>query len=132
MFKCNSDFIINENSIFRLISEVSSTTAWMYFGKTANIQMLNPKNVVLYNNGGNIFSFQTGSTSTPNVMQINAMMLRLWDTATTPFSSSGGFSDTPTTEYYKTDYAENVSLIINMTNSALSSVDNNLVSGDTG
>lgn len=132
MFKCNSDFIINENSIFRLISEVSSTTALMYFGKTANIQMLNPKNVVLYNNGGNIFSFQTGSTSAPNVMQINAMMLRLWDTATTPFSSSGGFSDTPTTEYYKTDHAENVSLIINMTNSALSSVDNNLVSGDTG
>lgn len=132
LFKCISNFTANENSIFRLFSEASGSAALMYFGQQANINFNSPKNVVLYNNSGNIFSFQTGSTASPNTMVINAEMLRLWDTAKSPISSAGNLSDNPTTEYYKNNYSSNLITTFKLTNSALISADNNLETGDTG
>ena len=61
----------------------------MYFGQTANIQITNPKSVVLYNRGGSVFSFGNGSTLSPNVINIQTEMLRMWNIATTPLSITG-------------------------------------------
>lgn len=132
MFKCLSDFVLKENSTFQLFSEVISSTPLMYFGQTANVQFMSPRNVVLYNRGGNIFSFQTGTSSKPNTIQIDAEMLRFWDIATFPLSSAGGFSDTPTSQFYKAEYAENLAIIATATNSQLINVSSNLNEGDIG
>ena len=132
MFKCKSSFVLKENSTFRLFSELISSTALVYFGQAANIQINSPKNVVFYNRGGNIFSFQTGSASNPNLITINAEMMRMWNIATSPLSSAGGFSDTPTTQYFKQNYAENLQMNIKTSSSQVLEVENNLVEGDSG
>ncbi len=130
MFKCTSNFTLKNNSTFNLYSEIIGSSALMYFSKTANIEITSPKSVVLYNRGSNIFSFQSGSASSPNVIKIETEMMRLWNVATTPLSTAGGFSDTPTTEFYKANYSQNLTATINATTSQLTSVENNLVSGD--
>ena len=132
MFKCLSNFTLKNNSSFRLFSEAISSTVLMYFGQTANIEITTPKNVVLYNRGGYIFNFSTGSASNPNLIKITTEMLRLWNIATYPLSSAGELSDIPTTQYFKKNYAENLTLSIKASNSQLLSVENNLESDDTG
>ncbi len=132
MFKCVSNFTLKSNSTFRLYSEVISSTALMYFAQVANINITSPQNIVLYNRGGNIFSFGSGSSSNPNVFNINTQMLRLWGIAKSPLSDAGGFDNAPTTEYYKENYAQNINLTIKTSSSQLISVDNNLTSEDTG
>ena len=131
MFKCLSSFVVEENATFKLFSEVSSTTALMYFGQVVNINITKPKSVVLYNNGGNCFSFQTGSAASPNQIVLQTQMLRLWNAATA-IASAGNIDDKPTSEYYRADYNPNLTMTIKSTNSALISVENNLVSGDMG
>ncbi len=130
MFKCLSNFTLNENSTFNLYSEVISSTALMYFGQTANININSPKNVVLYNRGGNVLSFATGSQSSPNKININAEMLRLWNVALYPLEDAS--ANTPTSEYYKKDYSQNLSLQATASSSAILTAENNLESGDTG
>ena len=70
MFKCSSDFTIGKDATFTLYSPKEGSSALLYFGKTANLNISSPKNIILYNNGGNIFSFQTGSASSPNLINI--------------------------------------------------------------
>ncbi len=132
LFKCLSSFSVNKNATFQLFSLASGTAALAYFAQAANITFNSPKNVVLYNNGGNVFSFQTGTTTNPNTININAEMLRLWANATTPISNAGGISDTPTSEYHKAEYLSNLNLTIKNTNSQLISTENNLTTGDVG
>lgn len=132
MFKCLSEFTLQPNSTFMLYSEVIGSAVLMYFGQTANLNFNSPKRVVLYNRGSNIFNFQTGSASTPNSINITTQMLRLWNYATSPLSSAGGLTDTPTSEYYKSNYSENLTAQIKSSSSALTTVDNNLIEGDTG
>jgi len=131
MFKCQTSFVLGKNSTFQLYSEVISSTALMYFGQVANIQFNSPKSVVLYNRGGNAFSFQTGSAATPNTIALSAEMLRLWDVAKA-LESAGGFSDTPTTQYFKANYNGEITMSIKATSSQISSLDTNLAEGDTG
>ena len=132
MFKCQSAFSIAENATFQLFSEVSSTSALVYFSQVANISILSPKSVVLYNNGGNVFSFQTGSASSPNILTVATNLFCLWDSAKTPLSSAGDFDDVPTTQYHKKDYASNVEMKINLSSSQVLSVENNLTDQDVG
>lgn len=132
MFKCVSDFTLKSNSTFQLYSEVISSTALMYFGKTANINITSPQSIVLYNRGGNIFNFGTGSSSSPNLINITTQMLRLWNIAKSPLSDAGGYDNPPTTEYYKLGFEENAILNIKASSSQILSVDNNLEDGDTG
>ncbi len=132
LFKCRTNFTLKNNSTFRLYSEVISSTALMYFGDTATINIDSPKSVVLYNRGGSVFSFQTGSSSKPNTININAEMVRMWNIATSPLSSAGGFSDNPTTEYFKAGYNENVTINAQTTTSQVLSCENNLIEGDSG
>ncbi len=116
MFKCIPNFSLGKNSTFQIYFEVISSTALMYFGQTATLTFNYPENVVLYNRGGNVFSFQAGSSSAPNVINIDTEMLRLWNVAKSPLSSAGDFLDTPTSEYYKTNYAPNLNLVVKATN----------------
>lgn len=132
MFKCVSNFTLKNNSTFRLFSEVISSTALMYFSQAANINITSPQNVVLYNRGGYAFSFGSGSSSSPNVINVETEMLRLWNIAKSPLSDAGGYDNAPTTEYYKNNYAQNINLNIKASTSQLLSVDNNLTSDDTG
>lgn len=132
MFKCVSNLTISENSTFQLYSESSGSAALLYFGQVANINISSPRNIVFYNNGGNVFSFQTGSSATPNTMTISTEMMRLWDSSTTPLSSAGGFSDTPTTQYHKNNFSSDLKATIKMTNSQIVSVENNLTDADSG
>ena len=131
MFKCVSSFILQAGSTFGLYSSAASSSALMYFGTAAAITITSPKSVVLYNNGAKVFSFQTGSTSTPNTISIEAQMLRLWTTAKTPLTQAGGIDDTPTKDYHKEDYSQ-LTTTIKTTSSSVISADSNLVSGDTG
>lgn len=132
MFKCVSNFTLKNNSTFKLFSEVISSTALMYFSQAANINITSPQNVVLYNRGGYAFSFGAGSSSSPNVINVETEMLRLWNIAKSPLSDAGGYDNAPTTEYYKNNYAQNINLNIKASASQLLSVDNNLTSNDTG
>lgn len=132
MFKCVSNFTLKNNSTFRLFSEVISSTALMYFSQAANINITSPQNVVLYNRGGYAFSFGSGGSSSPNVINVETEMLRLWNIAKSPLSDAGGYDNAPTTEYYKNNYAQNINLNIKASTSQLLSVDNNLTSDDTG
>lgn len=132
MFKCISNFTLGNNSTFQLYSTISSSAALVYFGQVANITINTPKNVVLYNNGGNAFSFQTGSSANPNLINITTEMLRLWDAAKSLSSGAGGFDDLPTTEFYKLNYVSNVNLSVKATNTQLTSVESNITSNDVG
>lgn len=132
MLKCVSDFVVEENATLNLFSPSEGTSALIYFGKAANMTISSPKNVVLYNNGGNVFSFATGSASSPNVIKISTKTLHFWDIATTPLSSAGGIDDTPTSTYHKAEYAQDFTATINLSNSAILSIDTNLVDGDEG
>ncbi len=132
MFKCSSVLILSKNSTFHLYSETISSTPLLYFGQTADIRINSPKSVILYNRGGDIFKFQTGSESSPNALRIVTTMLRLWNVAKSPLSSAGTFDNPPTSEIYKADYAEEIALDIFMTTSKITSISNNLVLGDKG
>ena len=87
---------------------------------------------MLYNRGGYAFSFGTGSSSSPNVINVETEMLRLWNIAKSPLSDAGGYDNAPTSEYYKNNYAQNINLNIKTSTSQLLSVDNDLTSEDTG
>ena len=132
MFKCLSKFSLGKNTTFQLYRETSSTTALCYFGQVANITINTPKSVVLYNNDGNVFSFQTGSNSNPNTLNITTEILRVWNTATTPLTTAGNIDDKPTNEFHISDYSTNITLVAKATNSQVTSVESNISSTDTG
>ena len=132
MFKCSTSFSVAKGAEFELYSPASGSSPLMYFGAIAAVSFNAPKRVVLYNNGGAVFKFASGSTAAPNTLSITAEMLRLWDTAKTPLTSAGGADDNPTVQYHKAGYTEDVSFVAKTTVSAVSSLETNLVSGDTG
>lgn len=132
MLKIQKTLQLESDSTFKLFSPSSGSSALIYFANVATINFNNPKNVVLYNNGGSIFSFQTGSTSSPNKLELNGEMFNLWQTAKFPLESAGGFDDEPTSSYHKNNYAENLTISITLSNSSILSLTSNLESGDTG
>lgn len=132
LFKCLSSFTLQKNSTFKLFSEVISSTPLMYFGQTASVNFNSPKSVVLYNRGGDVFSFQSGSSSNPNVINITSEMLRLWDVAKYPIEDAGTLDNAPNSEYYKKSYSENINLTIKTSSSQVIGVESNLENEDVG
>lgn len=132
LFKCLNDFSLSENSSFSLYSIGQGKTPLMYFGGKATINIISPKSVVLYNNGGNVFSFQTGSTTSPNNLNITVEMLRLWDEATTPITNAGGFDDEPTSNYHKILFTDEFTANFELSSSQVLSVNSNLEEFDEG
>jgi len=130
-FKCRNSFVMEEGSLLHLFMPYSGTSPLMYFGATATISFHNPKSIILYNNGGNVFRFNAGSSSSPNKIDIEAELINRWTTATTPLSVAGGFDDTPTRVFAKAD-GSNITATINTTTNTITLLDSNVLSGDQG
>lgn len=130
-FKCRNSFVMEEGSTFHLIAPTSGTASLMYFGTTAAISFNNPKSVILYDNGGNVFQFAAGNTTSPNRIDIEAELINRWTTAKTPFSNAGGFDDTPTRAFAKVD-GSNITAAINTTTSAITLLNSNIQADDIG
>lgn len=132
VFKCSGTFSASAGSSFQLISLSAGSSPLMYFANPATISFQNPKQVVLYSNGGQIFSFQSGSAASPNTLNITAEQINIWSTAKTPYSSAGDFSDLPTRAFYKSGYASDISSSTQTTSNTVLSVTNNVLSSDGG
>jgi len=131
LFKCSGNFTVDNQASLFFYMPAKGSSALMYFSAAAKVTFEQPKNVVLYANGGKVFSFATGSASSPNVVNISAMQLNYWLTATTPFESAGGFTDTPSSRFLKADDSF-VTVTQNLSSSAVLSTQSNVVSGDSG
>lgn len=132
MFKCLTDFTLAMDSSFSLYSPNAGTAPLMYFGEKANITLSSPKRVVLYNNGGNVFSFQTGSESAPNTITLTTEMLRIWDNATLPVSSAGGLDDKASYNYHKAYYITEFNASFELSNTQVLSANSDLIALDEG
>lgn len=132
LFKCLNDFSLAENSTFSLYSVSQGSSPLIYFGKRGTININSPKSVVLYNNGGNVLSFQTGSASSPNTINITTEMLRLWDKATSPITNAGGFDDLPTSNYHKAVFTGEFTANFELSSSQVLSANSNLEEFDKG
>lgn len=132
IFKCSGAFSAAAGSSFRLISLTAGSSPLMYFANPAAVTFQDPKHVVLYNNGGQIFSFQNGSAASPNILNFTAEQINIWSTAKTPYSAAGDFSDLPTRAFYKSGYASAISSSVQASSNTVLSVTNNLLSSDGG
>lgn len=132
IFKCAGAFSMDSGSSFQLISPNSGSSPLMYFANTATLTFQSPKSVLLYDNGANIFSFQSGSSAAPNTLNITAKMINLWTAAKTPYASAGGFDDKPASAFFKSGYASEITATVTASSSAVLGVKTNIVSGDNG
>lgn len=131
LFKCAGDFTVHKNASLRLAMPAKGTSPLLYFSAAATVSITEPKNVVLYSNGGKVFSFASGSTATPNKIHLNAGQINFWTTAKTPYASAGGFDDLPLSALKKQN-GENVSVEEKLSSSAFLSAESNLTEGDGG
>jgi len=126
LFKCAGDFTLAEGGSLFLSMPQSGSSALMYFSVAAKVDFRSPERVVLYNNGGKVFSFASGATVSVTSEQIN-----YWTKSTTPYSSAGGFDDLPVTAIFKADgTAASVTQIL--TQSAVTSTTSDISEGDGG
>lgn len=132
MLKCETGLFVGKDATLNLFSPSAGTSALIYFGKVATMTFSSPKNVVLYNNGANIFAFGAGSSSSPNLFNLTTQRLNFWNTATTPLESAGGLDDFPSSNVHKSQYVEEISMNITLSSSQILTVDTNLVEGDEG
>ncbi len=126
LFKCSGDFNLMQNASLFLVMPQSGSSPLMYFSTSAKVNFQSPKNILLYNNNGKVFSFASGGTVTVSAKQVN-----YWNKSVTPYSAAGGFDDVPTTAIYKAD-GENVSISQTLTQSAVTATTSNIVEGDGG
>lgn len=132
IFKCAGPFSIATGGSFHLISPNTGSSPLMYFANTATITFQSPKSVLLYDNGTNIFSFQSGSSAAPNTLNITAKMINLWTAAKTPYVSAGGFDDKPNSAFFKSGYTSDITATVTASSSAVTAVTTNIVAGDNG
>lgn len=130
IFRCRDNFVLEQDSIFYLETTSSGSGASIYFPTVANLYFNNPKSVVIYNNGGFVFDFQSGSTSNSNKINIDAELLNYW-TSATPFPLAGTFEDPPTGKFYKQN-GDNIQALLSTTRSTVSNIVTNIEDGDEG
>lgn len=131
IFKCAGDFSVMKNGSLSIISPQSGSSPLIYFSVAAKATFYEPKSVLLYSNGGKVFSFASGSAASPNTVSVTAGQINYWTKSTTPYSAAGGFDDLPTTAVYKTD-KENVSAVQTLGSNAVIGTTSNLSAGDGG
>lgn len=130
-FKCRDSFTMEEGSFLLLAMPSSGTSALMYFPLRIDLSFNNPKSVILYNNGGRLFSFGAGTSASPDTINIKAELINMWTAAKTPFEDAGKFDDTPASAFSKAD-GSYITATAYTTTAATSSVTSNIVSGDKG
>lgn len=129
--KCRNNLTVENNaSLYVAVPPTGTASPLIYFPETASVNFYNPKSIVLYNISGPIFSFNRGTTASPNVININAELLNMWTTAK-PYASAGNFEDTPQRAINKID-GQNIDAVIYTTSSTTSSITSNLLPVDTG
>lgn len=126
LFKCSGDFNLMQNASLFLVMPQSGSSPLLYFSSSAKINFNSPKNILLYNNNGKVFSFASGGTVSVTAKQVN-----YWNKSVTPYSAAGGFDDIPTTAIYKAD-GENVTISQTLTQSAVTATTSNIEEGDGG
>lgn len=126
LFKCAGDFTLMEGGSLFLVLPQSGTSPLLYFSAASKVTFESPKNVLLYNNGGKVFSFAAGGT-----VSVTAGQMNYWSKSVTPYSAAGGFDDIPSTAIFK-ENGENVSVVQDVTQSAASGTTSNLTEGDGG
>lgn len=130
-FQCYNAFTLKKGSMFFLAAPSYGNLPLLYFAQTATVTFDNPGSVVLYNNGGKAIAFRTGSTAAPNVITIDAELMNVWNIATAPLNSAGGFEDIPSTAFQKAD-GGNINATVRATSSVMVSVESNITEGDKG
>jgi len=126
LFKCAGDFSLQTGGSLFLILPQSGSSALMYFSSDAKVDFNSPKNVLLYNAGGKVFSFNAGCTANITAQQVN-----YWTKSLTPYASAGGFNDVPSLAIFKQDKSQvNINQVLSKT--AVTSTTSNLISGDDG
>lgn len=126
LFKCAGNFTLMQGGSLFLVLPQSGSSPLMYFSVAAKVDFQSPKNVVLYDNGGKVFSFAAGGT-----VAVSAAQANYWTKSQTPFSAAGGLGDVPTTATFKQS-GENVSFEQTLTQSAVTATTSNIVQGDGG
>lgn len=130
MFNCYNVFLMEEDSRLYLADIAGGTSALMHFSARAVLNFNNPKSVVLYNNGGPVFSFAAGSTANPDTINVDAELLNIWQSAA-PYAVAGGFDNPPTRAVRKAD-GSNITAVINTSTTATTAINSNIASGDEG
>ena len=131
LLKCAGDFVAGQGASVFLNMPTRGTSPLIYFSTAAKVSFDAPKNVVLYSNGGKVFSFAGGSVASPNTLNLTAKQIDYWATAKTPFSGAGGFDDPPLLTYEKADGSA-AQITQTATSSATITTTSNLAEGDTG
>lgn len=131
LFKCAGNFVAEHGASVFLNMPTRGSSPLLYFSTAAKTSFESPKNVVLYSNGGKVFSFAAGSAATPNTINLTAEQINYWTAAKTPFGSAGGFDDPPLLSYRKADGSD-AAITQTATSSAVVTTTSNLVAGDTG
>ena len=126
LFKCAGDFNLMQNASLFLVMPQSGSSPLMYFSSSAKVNFESPKNILLYNNSGKVFSFASGGTVSVTSKQVN-----YWSKSITPYTAAGGFDDIPTTAIYKID-GENVTISQTVMQSAVTATTSNITEGDGG
>ena len=124
LFKCAGDFNLMQDASLFLVMPQSGSSPLMYFSSSAKVNFESPKNILLYNNSGKVFSFASGGTVSVTAKQVN-----YWSKSVTLYTSAGGFDDIPTTAIYKID-GENVTISQTVTQSAVTATTSNITEGD--
>jgi len=125
MLKCAGDFTLMQGGSLFLTQPQSGSSPLMYFSTAAKIAFQSPKNVVLYNYSGKVFSFAAGATVSFAADQVN-----YWTKSVTPYTEAGGFTDIPTTAVFK---ADGTALSVTQTlTSAVTATSSDLTEGDGG
>ena len=83
LFKCSGNFTVSGGGKLFLIMPAKGTSTLMYFSATALINFSSPESVVLYSNGGKVFSFAAGTAASPNTVNIAAEQINYWTAAKT-------------------------------------------------
>ena len=123
LFKCAGDFNLMQNASLFLVMPQSGSSPLMYFSSSTKVNFESPKNILLYNNSGKVFSFASGGTVSVTAKQVN-----YWSKSVTLYTSAGGFNDIPTTAIYKID-GENVTISQTVTQSAVTATTSNITEG---
>ena len=121
LLKCSGALSVRQGASLFLNLPTRGSSPLLYFSTAANVEFNSPKTVVLYSNGGKVFSFAGGT----------AKQINYWTAAKTPFTSAGGFDDAPLLSFRKAD-GEAAAITQKTTSSAAVSPSSNLAEGNPG
>ncbi|MDR1917708.1 MAG: hypothetical protein LBQ05_01845, partial [Christensenellaceae bacterium] len=117
---------VNENASLYVATKFTPADAILQFTQGATINFNNPRSVVLYNLGGNVFNFPSVSST----VNVNAYLVAIWAVATS-FPNAGGLDDVPLHAWQKGDNSI-ITVTATAAGSTTQNVTSNITTGDSG